>query len=153
MDTTETLNNTYFYAGLPNLTPQQLWWAITLVVTSDHLGISLLDASLILSGQPILKTRAKPGTATKGTSIASKYLSHWLNYKLPNGIRLPTLTGKSIDSLRLSSTHNLGRFVGRNVPWLGWVMTSYTVYSIHSDIKDTYNRIALPKDRIQWTYF
>lgn len=95
----------------------------------------------------------KPRGTTPGTSIASKYISNWLNYKLPPGIRLPTLTGKTINSLQLSSTNNLGRFVGRNVPWLGWVMTFTTIYDIQRDIKDTFNRVAVPKDRIQWTYF
>ncbi|HCL5638244.1 TPA: hypothetical protein N2N45_004327 [Klebsiella aerogenes] len=153
MDTTETLNGTYFYGGYSNLTPQQLWWAITITVVSEHLGISAVDAALIISGQPILKTRAKPGTATPGTSIASKYISRWLSYELPRGYRLPTLTGKSITTLKLTSTNNLGRFVGRNVPWLGWVMTFTTIYSIQMDVKDTFNRIVAPKDRIQWTYF
>lgn len=153
MDTTETLNGTYFYGGLSNLTPQQLWWAITIAVVSNHLAISAADAALVISGQPVLKTRVKPGKTTAGTSVASKYISNWLNYKLPQGMRLPTLTGKNINTLRLSSTNNLGRFVGRNVPWLGWVMTFTTVYNIQRDIKDTFNRIADPKDRIQWTYF
>jgi len=153
MDTVEQLNGTYFYGGMTNLTPQQLWWAITIVVVSDYLEISVVDASLVISGQPILGTRTKPGTATAGTSIASKYLSKWLNYKLPHGFRLPTLTGKSIATLKWTSTNNLGRFVGRNVPWLGWVLTFMTIYQIENDIKNTYNRIALPKDRIEWTYF
>ncbi|EDX9404791.1 hypothetical protein C4970_003774 [Salmonella enterica subsp. enterica serovar Nottingham] len=73
--------------------------------------------------------------------------------KEPPGIRLPTLTSKTINSLQLSSTNNLGRFVGRNVPWLGWVMTFTTIYDTQRDIKDTFNRVAVPKDRIQWTYF
>ncbi|EJZ7319566.1 hypothetical protein OIR25_001529 [Salmonella enterica subsp. enterica serovar Infantis] len=50
MDTTETLNGTYFYGGLSNLTPQQLWWAITIAVVSDHLGISAVDAALVIQG-------------------------------------------------------------------------------------------------------
>lgn len=153
MDTTETLKGTYFYGGMANLTPQQLWWAVAAVVVSDHLEISVIDASLIISGQPILFTRSKPVTATKGTSIASKYLSNWLNYRLPNGYRLPTLTGKSITTLKLTSTNNLGRFVGRNVPWLGWVLTFATMYDIERDIQYTFNQIVLPKDRVQWTYF
>ncbi|EDH6598387.1 hypothetical protein CB467_19095 [Salmonella enterica subsp. enterica serovar Goverdhan] len=73
--------------------------------------------------------------------------------KEPPGIRLPTLTGKTINSLQLSSTNNLGRFVGRNVPCLGWVMTFTTIYDIQRDIKDTFNCVAVPKDRIQWTCF
>lgn len=55
--------------------------------------------------------------------------------KEPPGIRLPTLTGKTINSLQLSSTNNLGRFVGRNVPWLGWVMTFTTIYDIQRELK------------------
>lgn len=153
MDSTETLNGTYFYGGLSNLTPQQLWWAITIAVVSDHLGISAIDAALVISGQPILPTRGKPRGATPGTSIASKYISTWLNYKLPRGMTLPTLTGKTITSLHFSSSNNLGRFVGRNVPWLGWAMTFTTIYNIQRDVKATYNRVVSPKDRIQWTYF
>lgn len=33
------------------------------------------------------------------------------------------------------------------------VMTFTTIYDIQRDIKDTFNRVAVPKDRIQWTYF
>lgn len=153
MDTTETRNGTYYYGGLPNLTPQQLWWAITIAVVSDRLGISAIDAALIISGQPVLKTRVKPGTATPGTSVASKYISRWLNYNLPRGIRLPTLTGQGIATLKYTSTNNLGRFVGRTLPWLGWVMSFSTIYSIQSDVKDIFNRIVAPQDRIQWAYF
>ncbi|MGP2990387.1 STM2901 family protein, partial [Serratia marcescens] len=29
MDTVEELNGTYFYKGYTQLTPQQLWWLIT----------------------------------------------------------------------------------------------------------------------------
>lgn len=153
MDTTETLNGTYLYGGLSNLSPQQLWWAITTSAVSGYLGISAVDAALIISGQPIIGTRVKPGTATPGTSLASKYMSNWLNYRLPHGFRLPTLTGKSIATLKWTSTNNLGRFVGRNVPWLGWVLTFTTIYQINTDIRQTYNKIARPEHRIQWTYF
>ncbi|ELY6086447.1 hypothetical protein SNQ11_001545 [Cronobacter sakazakii] len=153
MDTTETLKGTYFYGGESNLTPQQLWWAITTVVVSQRLGISVIDAALVISGQPIIKTRAKPGNATPGTSIASKYISRWLNYRLPRGVRLPTYTGASISTLKLTSTNNLGRFVGRSMPWLGWVMSLTTIYSIQQEVKKTFNLIVAPQDRIQWTSF
>lgn len=72
MDTVEELNGTYFYKGYTQLTPQQLWWLITVDALREHLGISVADAVLIASGQPWLPTRQKPGTATSGTSIASR---------------------------------------------------------------------------------
>ncbi|HCR2979598.1 hypothetical protein [Serratia marcescens] len=50
MDTVEELNGTYFYKGYTQLTPQQLWWLITVDVISMHLGISVADTVLIASG-------------------------------------------------------------------------------------------------------
>ncbi|MBT0727604.1 hypothetical protein HGT73_09435 [Rosenbergiella australiborealis] len=46
------------------------------------------------SGQPILKTRRKFRTATKGTSIASVYARRYLDIELR--FRLPTFTNASI---------------------------------------------------------
>lgn len=55
--------------------------------------------------------------------------------KEPRGIRSPTLTGKPSTHYSQASTNNLGRFVGRNVPWLGWVMTFTTIYDIQRELK------------------
>jgi len=38
MDTVEELNGTYFYKGYTQLTPQQLWWLITVDALREHLG-------------------------------------------------------------------------------------------------------------------
>lgn len=39
MDTVEELNGTYFYKGYTQLTPQQLWWLITVDALREHLRI------------------------------------------------------------------------------------------------------------------
>lgn len=153
MDTTEELNGTYFYGGYSNATHVQLFWLVGVQVVSEHLGLAATDAALVLAGQPLIPTRAKPGSATKGTSVASLASRYLLNYRFPKGMLLPTLNGKTISQLHVSWTNHLGAFVGRNVPWLGWIMTFTTVYNIFNDIRSTYNRVARPEHRIQWTYF
>lgn len=77
-----------------------------------------------------------------------RYISNWLNYKLPRD-RLPTLTSKT--SAHYSKLgDNLGRLLVC-LPRLGWVMT-FTTFMISSVIfKVTFNRVAVPKDRIKWT--
>ncbi|HEJ0329406.1 hypothetical protein I5M90_04215 [Serratia marcescens] len=153
MDTVEEINGTYFYKGYMQLTPQQLWWLITVDAIREHLEISVADAVLIASGQPWLPTRQKPGTATRGTSIASRLSRKYLDKPLPKGIRLPTLVGESPQRLHISYVNNWGKFIGRNVPWLGYALSAWTIHAIGRDVKDHFNRIARPADRIQWTYF
>ncbi|MGH5874604.1 STM2901 family protein, partial [Serratia marcescens] len=108
---------------------------------------------LIASGQPWLPTRQKPGTATPGTSIASRLSRKYLDKPLPKGIRLPTLVGETPQRLHISYVNNWGKFIGRNVPWLGYALSAWTIYAIGRDVKDRFNLIARPADRIQWTYF
>lgn len=73
VDTTEELNNTYFYAGRPNLTAAELFFMIFCEEVAEQLGVDDFAAIVaILSGRNVLTTRAKPRDATKGTSYASK---------------------------------------------------------------------------------
>jgi hypothetical protein len=112
-----------------------------------HLGLDdVVAMSAILAGQPWIPTRAKPGGATKGTSLASKTLSRTLNVRLP--FRLPTLTGRNLASIRVMFTNNLGRFAGRAVPVLGWIWMAYDVSHILWTAVNRYNRIAVPADRL-----
>lgn len=65
----------------------------------EQYGIhDLVAVNSIILGLPLLKTRAKPGSATKGTSIASRMSSEYLDIHLP--FRLPTITNKSIKLLK-----------------------------------------------------
>lgn len=98
------------------------------------------------SRSTLIKTRAKPWGTTAGTSIASKYLRQYLNVNLP--IRLPTLTEASLNTLKPSMTKNLGAFVGRGLPVIGWVILASDVSQIvYKTVRD-YNIIAHEKDRI-----
>ncbi|HGM6324357.1 TPA: STM2901 family protein [Serratia marcescens] len=149
MDTVEELNGTYFYKGYTQLTPQQLWWLITVDALREHLGISVADAVLIALGQPWLPTRQSRGPLHQ----ARQSPRDCRGKPLPKGIRLPTLVGETPQRLHISDVNNWGKFIGRNVPWLGYALSAWTIYAIGRDVKDRFNLIARPADRIQWTYF
>ncbi|MFK3659310.1 STM2901 family protein [Scandinavium sp. NPDC088450] len=149
MDTTEELNGSYFYRGLPNLTPGELLEIIFLEEFCKELGIDAVTGAVILSGQPWLKTRTKPGGAIEGTSVISKYARIVLKgAKVPFGIRVQTPVG-----VRMKKTTSLAAVIARYVPWLGWAGLVTTLYRVSTRTQDKYNLIARPKDRIQWTSF
>ncbi|GEC68786.1 membrane protein [Raoultella terrigena] len=148
MDTVEELNGTYFYKGIDNISAGELFFWLFLDKTNEQFGgvTDLLALSCIILGLPLLKTRGKPYGATQGTSIASKYLRQYLNVELP--IRLPTLTEASIATLKPKYVSNLGAFVGRGFPVIGWVILASDVSQIvYKTVRD-YNTIAHEKDRI-----
>jgi hypothetical protein len=95
MDTTEELNNTYFYAGRPNLTAGELFIMIFCEEVAEQLGIDDFGAIVaILSGRNVLTTRTKPRDALKGTSYASRAARRvFPKAKFPFGIQLPTIVG------------------------------------------------------------
>ncbi|EOC1279377.1 hypothetical protein ACI1BE_002961 [Cronobacter turicensis] len=148
MDTVEELNGTYFYKGISNISAGELFFWIMLDEINDYFGNigDLLTISLILLGQPILKTRGKPRGATPGTSIDSAAGRRWLNIELPRP--LPTFTNASIKTLRPMMTRNLGAFVGRTIPVVGWVLLAKDFATITFNVMNKYNRIARGNDKI-----
>lgn len=148
MDTVEELNGTYFYKGICNISAGELFFWILLDVIEEQFG-GIEDAvmmSCIILGLPLLKTRNKPYGTTAVTSIASKYLCQYLNVALP--VRLPTLTEASITTLKPKYVTNLGAFVGRSLPVLGWTLVASDLAQICYKTLIKYNTIAHKKDRI-----
>lgn len=138
---------TYDYKQQFNLSCSELFFWIAVDETLEQLGVEHVGAAFaILAGQPIVPTRAKFGGATKGTSVASVVSRHVLNYDLK--WRLPMLTGSSLSTLRFSLTRNLGAFVGRTVPVVGWVIVGNDVVRIIWNTVATYNAIVSPEDRL-----
>ncbi|MDC7870190.1 hypothetical protein TH60_11840 [Pantoea ananatis] len=149
MDTTEELNGTYFYKGVSNLSAGELFFWVFLDAVDEQLGVSdIAAAAFIIVGQPNRPTRGKIGgtMTTKGTSLISEAARRYLNVELP--FRLPTLTNSSIKRLRFSFVTNLGAFVGRTVPILGWVMVASDLSKIAFNATTNYNRIARGNDKL-----
>jgi hypothetical protein len=148
MDTVEELNGTYFYKGVCNISSGELFFWILLDKIDEQFGgiTDVIAMSSIILGLPLLKTRGKPYGATPGTSIASKYLRQALDIELP--MRLATFTNGSIKRLKPRYVTNLGAFVGRWVPVVGWGMFAGDVAQIVFKTVNTYNMIARKEDRV-----
>nr|WP_245643802.1 hypothetical protein [Paraburkholderia oxyphila] len=101
----------------------------------------------ILCGQNWIPTRAKPNGVTKGTSVASLVSRKLLNYDLKRKI-LPTLTNASVKKLKVMMVRNVGTFVGRTVPVVGWAIVSHDVVMIGINSVQHYNRLVKREDRV-----
>ncbi|WNN50533.1 hypothetical protein RIN58_15500 [Siccibacter colletis] len=148
MDTVEELNGTYFYKGISNISAGELFfWILIDKIDEQMSGIGdLATVAFILLGQPTQGTRRKFRTATEGTSVASIYARRYLDVELP--FRLPTFTNKSLTYLKPMWVNNLGKFVGRAVPVVGWTLFANDVATIFYKATSTYNKIAKGRDKI-----
>ena len=131
------------YEGKWYFSKFNLYIAILAYEAAEQFGIlDIAGLIAVLSGQPFLPTRAKFKGATKGTSIASKYLS-----KIPgkSPVRLPMITGtpKIIGGkgMRIALTKVIGKFVGRMIPFVGWGILAYDISVILYDTQVVYNLI------------
>lgn len=138
--------NRYSYGGLESLSREELFFWIAIDQTLEQLGgVDLAAAAAVLSGQPFLPTRGKFAGATKGTSVASVVSRKLLRQKMP--IALPTLTGSSLSTLKITFTKSLGGFVGRLVPGVGWTILAYDVIQIVQKTLTQYNQLARKEDQ------
>lgn len=150
MDTTEELKGTYYFNGLPNLTPQELLFRVLVDETQKQPGVQdIVAVAGLIPGNNNINIPGKPNTATPGTSVASLFFRKHLSYKFRRRI-LPTLTAKSFSLRRLKIfwVNNLGAFVGRAVPVVGWVILAKDVAQISFRTVHRYNLIVRPEDKI-----
>jgi hypothetical protein len=139
--------NSYNYKNQTDLTAAELFFWIAVDESVKRMGTDDLAAVIaILAGQPWLSTPPKLGGATKGTSVASYVGREYLNYKVK--IRLPMITGSSISTLRIALTRNLGAFVGRTVPFVGWAIVAGDVALIIWNTVEKYNSLASVEDKL-----
>jgi RHS repeat-associated protein len=97
--------------------------------TMDQLGITtILGAAGAITGMNIVGSSGKFSGATKGTSIASKYLSQKFPQQLP--FRVPAPTFQQLARGKMMYTKTLGRALGRWVPVLGWALLTYDAVSV-----------------------
>ena len=154
MDTVEELGNTYYYAGRSNLTACELLFMIFCEKTVEQLGLTIADAGAVIaivSGRNDIPTRTKPGGTivnTSRASIASRRV--FKKIKFPYMIKLPTLIGHITNpkSLKIRMVANIGTFVGRTIPVMGWLILASDVSQITYRTMIDYNRIARGSDKI-----
>jgi hypothetical protein len=150
MDTVEEIGGTYFYNGMINLSAGELFFWIMVDETMKHFGIDdALAMSMILLGRNDQDTRRKPSGAIKGTSLSSIYSRRiFKKTKIPMGISLPTIIGGPIQGLKIRFIRNLGTFIGRTIPVLGWAILICDVSTISYNTVRRYNQMARGEDKL-----
>jgi len=122
------MSNTYQYGIHKGLTPLELFFLIVLEKTCKEAGVDdVVGVSMVLLGQRFIPTRGKFNLAVKRTSVASVVSRKLLPFQFKQKI-LPTVTSfSSLVFLRFKLTRNLGVFVGRAIPGVGWVLLASDV--------------------------
>ncbi|CAG2263524.1 MULTISPECIES: STM2901 family protein [Burkholderia] len=142
------MNNTYAFGTHRDLTPMELFFLIFIDETCKELGVDDVAAVVaIVAGQNWMPTRAKPFGTTPGTSVASILSRKYLDYDLKKKI-LPTLTNASVKRLKFILVRNIGVFVGRAVPVVGWVIAAKDVTMISIRSVSRYNALVKPEDKV-----
>ncbi|MCK7431295.1 STM2901 family protein [Enterobacter chengduensis] len=150
MDTIEESGGTYFYRGNSNVTPHELFLLIFAEGLANHLGVTVETAATILAGQPLIPKRKVLGASGSRTSVASKLARRILKgARFPGGMRVETIIGMG----KTRQTNKVGAVVGRVVPFVGYAQAVIIFALVAKETRNTYNLIARPKDRIEWTCF
>ncbi|VWB86332.1 STM2901 family protein [Burkholderia lata] len=141
--------NTYKYGIHDGLSREALLLLIFIEETGKELGVNdAVGIAMVLLGQRFIPTRGKFANAVKGTSIASVVSRRILPYELKQRI-LPTVTSfTSLIMLRIKFTRNIGAFVGRAIPGVGWVILATDVSLITYRTISTYNSMVKHEDRL-----
>lgn len=141
--------NTYKYGIHAGLSREELLFLIFIEETGKEMGVDdAVGIAMVLLGQRFIPTRGKFANAVKGTSIASVVSRRMLPYELKHRI-LPTVTSfTSLIMLRIKFTRNIGAFVGRAIPGVGWVILATDVSLITYRTVSTYNSTVKPEDRL-----
>lgn len=142
------MNNTDDFGTHRDLTPMELFFLVFIDETCKELGVDDVAAVVaIVAGQNWMPTRAKPFGTTPGTSVASILSRKYLDYDLKKKI-LPTLTNASVKRLKFILVRNIGVFVGRAVPVVGWVIAANNVTTISIRSVSRYNALVKPEDKV-----
>jgi hypothetical protein len=146
------VGNLYSYQGVDNLDKFQLFFWVAADQAMEQLGVKDVGAALaIVAGLPLVPTRGKFGGAIRGTSVASVAARRVLDIDLKKKI-LPTITAGINNQGKLSIKFilhkNIGAFVGRAVPVVGWLIIAWDVGNIVVKTVTTYNSIVKSEDKI-----
>ncbi|MDA8445636.1 STM2901 family protein [Paracidovorax valerianellae] len=140
--------NRYSFGIHEQLEPQELFFLVFVDTAAKHFGVEDIAAlGAVVAGYPLLPTRTKFNGATRGTSIASVVARKALPFKLKYQI-LPTVTLKSMASLKILFVRNIGAFVGRTIPVIGVFMLAYDAYRISTESVRAYNALVKEEDRM-----
>jgi RHS repeat-associated protein len=124
------------YNGIEYRSKGKLYAAILLDTAADQFGITdLIVLAAVIDNAGFVPKRFQAKGASSGTSLASKYGSKLMPWKMPK--QLPThIRGGTVRGTRV-----FGRFLGRMAGPVGWGLLTYDVGMTFYRTQTTYNRI------------
>ncbi|ASD51164.1 putative membrane protein [Erwinia phage EtG] len=142
MDTVEQLNGKYFFDGMSVDKDELLFWLILDEFKKQFSGITdMLAVASLLTSFPVIPVKGKIGGApTKGTSPLSLASRSLIRHRFKTKHR--TITWKQMLQGRWAYTTSIGAYVGRWVPWLGVVLTSWDITVITRNVVRRYKLIV-----------
>jgi hypothetical protein len=139
----------YTYGIHHDLSREALFFLIVVEETRKETGIDdIVGIGAVLLGQRFIPTRGKFAGAVKGTSYASVMSRRLLPFDFKHKF-LPTVTSfKSLVLLQIKFTRNLGTFVSRAIPGVGWAILASDVAAIIYRSVNAYNQLVTLEDRL-----
>ena len=140
---------TYDYNGKSYESKTELYGAILIDQAAEQFGIKdIVALAAGLSGYNVVPTRTKFGGATPKTSLNS-IMGRKITLSVKEASfgtikRLPTLTGGPFTgkALRVAMVNTIGKFIGRTLGPIGWVILAYDVGKTFYNTQKIYNKIV-----------
>lgn len=144
MDTVEELDGKYFFNGMSLDKDELLLWLILDEFQKQFSGmVDLLAIASMLVSLPVIPVKGKIGKAsgksTSGTSplsIASRTLIQQRFKKAKK-----TITWAKLRRGEWAYTTSIGAYVGRWLPWIGAVLTTYDLAIVTRNVIHRYELI------------
>ena len=143
MDTTEQLNEKYFFDGMSVDKEELLYWLILDEFRKQFSdAIDILAVASMLVSLPVIPVSGKlgAGMATRGTSPLSLASRTLIRQRFRKGRR--TITWAKMLRGEWAYTTSVGAYIGRWLPWIGAVLTAYDLAMITRNVIHRYRLIV-----------
>lgn len=143
MDTTEQLNEKYFFDGMSVDKEELLYWLILDEFRKQFSdAIDILAVASMLVSLPVIPVSGKlgAGMATRGTSPLSLASRTLIRQRFRKGRR--TITWAKMLRGEWAYTTSVGAYIGRWLPWVGAVLTAYDLAMITRNVIHRYRLIV-----------
>lgn len=143
MDTTEQLNEKYFFDGMSVDKEELLYWLILDEFRKQFSdAIDILAVASMLVSLPVIPVSGKlgAGMATRGTSPLSLASRTLIRQRFKKGRR--TITWAKMLRGEWAYTTSVGAYIGRWLPWVGAVLTAYDLARITQNVIHRYRLIV-----------
>ncbi|OTA17943.1 hypothetical protein Xvie_00621 [Xenorhabdus vietnamensis] len=135
------MKDKYYFDGMYVDKTELIFWLILDEFRKQFTVVDVVAIASMLASLPVLDAPGKAGGgATKGTSPLSVASRKLIRHKFKT--RRKTITWGQLLKGKWAYTTSLATFVGRWLPWVGAVLTAYTLAIITRNVIHRYKLIV-----------